>query len=315
MRNYRRFFSTTLTVVLIAAMSLAPCACQSTERNTEPETQPQDGSDKPVATNQPSNLADDIMSDIDAATDEPHTPGAEARSIRPSTRPARNVVRFIRLKYDGSSSWDVNMGRGFDHNLLLKFNEITGFPVAADTEWKGIARLPRFRKGKAPPFVYITGRGTIELSSREVKILRDYCLEEGGLILADNDGGFFERSFQAVCKRVFPDKKLTDIPDDDPVYREPFVFPKGAPRLWAQGGGTRPMGLRHQGRLIVFYHPGRMGYAWKSGHSGAAEVVADRAYKLGVNIIYYTFTRYLDKHYAEPETRPAAPASVGKQVR
>jgi hypothetical protein len=48
-----------------------------------------------------------------------------------------------------------------------------------------------------------------------------------------------------------------------------------------------------------------MGDAWKTGHSGASKKLADRAYKLGINIMYYTFTRYLDKHHLKSATRPA----------
>jgi len=213
-------------------------------------------------------------------------------------------VRFIRLKYGGGGdSWKVNMGHGFDYNLLLKFNEITGFKIADDTEYKEISRLARFRKGKAPPFVYMTGRSGISLSSRELKILRDYCLVEGGMILGDNAGGRFDHSFRAMCKRLFPGKQLVDVPDDDPLYCEPFLFPNGAPQLWhhTNTNSYRPQGIKHEGAWVVYYHPGDMGDAWKTGHSGSSKALTDRAYKLGINIIYYTFTRYLNKHHPPPK--------------
>ena len=205
-------------------------------------------------------------------------------------------VRFIRLKYDGGK-WDVNMGHGADYNLLLEFHKLTGFDIAPGTEYKEISRLARFRKGKAPPFVYMAGRGGIRISSREAKILRDYCLVEGGMIVADNAGGYFDRSFREMCRRVFPGKQLVDIPDDDPLYCEPFSFPNGSPPLWHHDNVYRPLGIRHEGRWAVFYHAGDMGDAWKTGHSGSSRAVSQRAYKLGINIMYYTFTRYLDRHH------------------
>jgi len=205
-------------------------------------------------------------------------------------------VRWIRLKYDGGN-WDVNMGHGADYNMLLEFNKLTGFKIADNTEYKEISRLARFRKGKAPPFVYMTGRSGIRLSSREAKILRAYCLVEGGMLFADNAGGHFDHAFRGLCRKVFPGKQLVDIPDDDPLYREPFLFPNGAPPLWHHNNQYRPMGIRHEGRWAVFYHSGDMGDAWKTGHSDASKAVSERAYKLGINIMYYTFTRYLNKHH------------------
>ncbi len=212
-------------------------------------------------------------------------------------------VRFIRLKYNGGRDWDVNMGYGYDYNLLLEFSKRTGFKIADNTEYKEVSRLARFRKGKAPPFVYMAGRGGISLSSRDMKILRDYCLVEGGLILADSAGGHFDHSFRSMCKRVFPGKQLVDVPDDDPLYSEPYLFPNGAPLLWhhTRGNDTRrPQGIKHEGTWVVYYHPGDMGDAWKTNPDGS-KALSDRAYKLGINVIYYTFTRYLNKHYPPPK--------------
>jgi len=206
-------------------------------------------------------------------------------------------VRFIRLKYDGSgNTWNVNMGYGYDYNMLLEFNRITGFKIADNTEHKEISRLARFRKGKAPPFVYMTGRGGISLSSKEITTIRNYCLVEGGMIVADSAGGHFDRSFRSICKRLFPGKQLVDVPDDDPLYREPYLFPNGAPPLWHHNNNYRPQGIKHEGTWVVYYHSGDMGDAWRTGHSGSSKAVTDRAYKLGINIMYYTFTRYLRRH-------------------
>ncbi len=203
-------------------------------------------------------------------------------------------IRFIRLKYAGGD-WDQDMGRGADYNLLLKLRDFTGFRIAANTEAKEIRALRRFPKGKAPPFVFMTGSKGISLSSAEVAALRWYCLQEGGMIFADNGGGGFHGSFGTLCRKVFG-KSLKDIADDDPIFQEPYLFPNGAPPLWHHAG-TRALGIRHEGRLVVFYHPGDINDAWKTGHSGASKTLAMRAYRMGVNVVYYSFTRYLAKHH------------------
>ena len=207
------------------------------------------------------------------------------------------AVRFIRLKYRGGD-WDQDMGKGADYNLLLKFHEWTGMKIAKDTEFREIERLKFFPKKKAPPFVFMTGRGGINLSDSEVKILRDYCLVEGGMLFIDNGGGHFDGSVKNMLRRVFPGKPLVDISNDDTIYQRPYVFPDGAPPFWHHAG-YRALGIRDEGRWVVYYHPGDINDAWRDDHSGATAEVADQAYKLGVNVMFYAFNQYYHRHYEE----------------
>ena len=207
------------------------------------------------------------------------------------------AVRFIRLQYRGGD-WDQDMGRGADNNLLIKFHEWTGLKVAKETEHREIARLKFFPKKKSPPFVFLTGSKGMSVSDTEVKILRDYCEKEGGMLFIDNGGGYFDGQVKSLLRRVFPNKPLVDIPNDDAIYQKPYVFPDGAPPFWHHSG-YRALGVRDEGRWMVFYHPGDINDAWKDDHSGATAEVADQAYKLGVNVIYYAFTQYYRRHYGD----------------
>jgi hypothetical protein len=78
----------------------------------------------------------------------------------------------------------------------------------------------------------------------------------------------------------------------------PFLFPNGAPPLWHHSG-MRAMGLKYNGRWVVFYHQGDLNDAWQTGHSGAAPHLADQAYKLGINIINYSFNQYYERHFGQ----------------
>ena len=62
---------------------------------------------------------------------------------------------------------------------------------------------------------------------------------------------------------------------------------------------SRARGIRIGDRLAVFYHPGDINDAWKDGHSGASSEVADQAYKLGVNVMFYAFNQYYQRHYEQ----------------
>jgi hypothetical protein len=51
--------------------------------------------------------------------------------------------------------------------------------------------------------------------------------------------------------------------------------------------------VKHEGRWIVFYHPGDMNDAWKSqGFTDVTPEMRDAALNLGVNLVYYAFTQW-----------------------
>ena len=202
-------------------------------------------------------------------------------------------VRFFRIKH-GGPGWDDGMDEvsRADMNFLDEFKKVTGFKIARSPDARTIAQLKNFDKGFAPPFLYLTGAASIPVSSSDVKILREYLLD-GGMLFADAGSPQFHDSFRALMAAVFPDRQLVTIADDDPIFQAPFVFPNGAPPLWHHGG-NRALGVKHLNRWAVFYHPGDINDAWKTGASGMSRDLADASYRLGVNIIYYSFTNYLD---------------------
>ena len=113
------------------------------------------------------------------------------------------------------------------------------------------------------------------------------------MLFADAGSPEFHNSFVALMAAVFPDRQLVTIADDDPIFQGPFTFPNGAPPLWHHGG-YRALGVKHQNRWAVFYHPGDINDAWKTGGSGMSRDLCDQSYRLGVNIVYHAFTNYLD---------------------
>ncbi len=202
-------------------------------------------------------------------------------------------IRFIRIKH-GGPGWDDGMDRvsNADMNFLTEFHKLTGFPIATAPEAHGMGLLKKYEKGFAPPFMYITGDGRIPASQREMKILRDY-LYDGGLLFADAGAPGFDRSFRGFIGQVLPGQRLVKIAHDDPIFQFPYAFPNGAPPLWHHGGYDA-LGIKYKGRWIVFYHPGDVNDAWKTGHSGMRADLAEGAMNLGVNILYYSFTHYLE---------------------
>lgn len=202
--------------------------------------------------------------------------------------------RFIRLDH-GGQGWDDGMGTTeADTNFLEFFNEQTGLNVAAKGESHAIQLLRKYPPDSFPPFVFLTGNGSMgRVSSRDAKILREYCLK-GGMVIADAGSQQFHHSFAHLMRQVFPDKPLVDIANDDPLFQTPYPFPNGAPAFWHHGG-RRALGIKHEGRWLVFYHPGDMNDAWKSGEFiDVSPEMREASMKLGVNLVYYSFVQWLE---------------------
>ena len=203
-------------------------------------------------------------------------------------------LRFVRIKHAGAE-WDDGMdaASAADINFLNFIRKEVPFPVARKGEAHRAGLLPKYPPGRAPPFLYLTGDDYIRgITGRDAKILRQYCLS-GGMLFADAGSARFDRSFRQFIARVFPDKRLVVIADDDPIFQMPYVFPHGPPPLWHHGG-RKAWGIKHRGRWCVFYYPGDLNDAWKTGHSGLRPGLAKGAFQMGVNVIYYAVTHYLE---------------------
>jgi len=204
-------------------------------------------------------------------------------------------IRFIRLEHRGAG-WDDGMDESnADVNFLRAFAQATGFKkIANKGESHSIALLKKYPKDGFPPFVFLTGNADMgNLTADDAKILRDYCLN-GGMLIADAGSVSFHNSFMRVIRQVFPDKPLIDIADDDMLYQVPYTFPNGAPPFWRLGG-TRALGVKHEGRWVAFYHPGDMNGAWKSqGYTDVTPEMREAAMNLGINLIYYSFNQWND---------------------
>ena len=206
-------------------------------------------------------------------------------------------VRFIRLQYRGGD-WDYRTGSDADFNMMRAFAEITGLPGRVVAENIPIDALKHFPKNHAPPFVYITGTKGLEISPAEAKILRWYLLEEGGMLFADSGSLMFDNAFRAALRQACPELELGRHPQRR--HHLPAALRVSQRRAAAVPPRRRAgMGLKHNDRWVVFYHPGDLGDAWRNDHAGMQDAVALRAFKLGVNIMNYAFNMYTDLHPAK----------------
>ena len=136
-------------------------------------------------------------------------------------------IRFIRIRHRGAG-WDDGMDAKTG-NADAKFPALASPAASLETATVGEAMTieqiyNRFPQGERPPFIYLTGE-TFKLSQQERETLRKLCLE-GTLLFADSESPRFTRDFQNEMRRVFSDRKLLLINDEDPDHAHSQCVPK-----------------------------------------------------------------------------------------
>ena len=156
------------------------------------------------------------------------------------------------------------------------------------------------------PWIYIVEPGTMRLTEAEVPILREFLLRGGTLTFDDFHGPSEWENLEREMKRVFPDRKIVDLPNNHPIY-SCFYQLDGFPqtpglgsflqgRTWEKGGyvGTLRAIEDDRGRAMVLINWNTdMGDGWE--WSNAAEFpgyvkYTAQAYRMQINEIIYALT-------------------------
>jgi hypothetical protein len=187
-----------------------------------------------------------------------------------------------RLQYDGGGDWYANPSSLA--NLLATVKERTALRVAARER---VVRLTSPDLWEVP-YLYMTGHGNVRFTDDEVRILRRY-LENGGFLHADDNYGMDE-SFRREIARVFPNKRLVEVPADHAVYHIVYSFPTGLPKIHEHDGlPAQGLGIFNGPRLAVFYsYQSDLGDGWEDPdvHSDPA-ALRETALRMGVNLVVY----------------------------
>jgi hypothetical protein len=148
------------------------------------------------------------------------------------------------------------------------------------------------------PLLYFTGHEHFELSAEEKAALRSY-LENGGFLFAEACCGRkgFDLAFREMIRSVLPEKSLSQIPVESPLFSEPnAVTSIGVTPALMQDLGqakTEPLlyGIDMGGYYGVIYSPLGLAGGWEMSQSPYARGFNDiGSIKLGQNILMYSVT-------------------------
>jgi hypothetical protein len=149
----------------------------------------------------------------------------EARTTKsePKSNRSAGEFQFVRLAYSSNSysQW----GRGGRQMWQ------TDWPDAEHHFLKGVDRLTRIATAESGriltaldddifdyPWIYAVEVGHWSLNDQEAARLRDYLLRGGFLMVDDFHGTREWFSFVASMEKVFPDRPIVDIPEDDEAF-------------------------------------------------------------------------------------------------
>jgi hypothetical protein len=155
-------------------------------------------------------------------------------------------------------------------------------------------------------WLYIVEPGNLRLRDTEVSILREFLLRGGTLTFDDFHGPVEWANFEREMRRVFPDRKIVDLPPTHPVFncfyqiseypQTPGLGSFLQGRTWEKGGFVARLRAIEDdnGRAMVLINWNTdMGDGWEwsnaADYPGYVRYTA-QAYRMQINEIVYALT-------------------------
>lgn len=189
------------------------------------------------------------------------------------------------MKYSGGGDWYANptaLG-----NLASFYNEnlngacqVQGYVSPANVLTSGIS------------FLHATGHGRIFFDEVDVRNLRAFVERGGFLHIDDNYGmGDFAR---VEMQKIFPDQKGQLLPADHIIFKGPYTFPEGLPKIHEHDAKPpQALGYLLDGELVaVLTLECDLGDGWEDTEvHNDDEETREKALKMGANLLHWALTR------------------------
>lgn len=195
-------------------------------------------------------------------------------------------VKIALLKYNGGGDWYSDPTALPNLIEFCNQNMNTDINPEPSTIEIGSPEIFNF------PYVHLTGHGNIVLSENEAANLRMY-LEAGGFLHVDDNYGLDEY-FRREIKKVFPNKKLIELPPDHPIFDQKYFFEKGLPKIHEHDNKPpQAFGIFIEERLVCLYtYETDLGDGWEDeAVHNDPPALREQALKMGANIIDYVFNQ------------------------
>ena len=143
------------------------------------------------------------------------------------------------------------------------------------------------------PMIYLTGHGNVKFADDEVNRLVIY-LDNGGFLWIDDCYGI-DKSLRREFRKLYPDKELSLVPMDHPIYHTVYDFPKGLPKVHEHDGKPpQGYGIFNKGRMVIFYSVETdigCGLEDAGVHPEDSPEIRESALKMALNILVFAMTQ------------------------
>jgi len=216
--------------------------------------------------------------------------------------------QFVRLQYDGNrmarstrriEAWNTDWPAA-EHHFLKGVNRLT----TVDAADRGKVLVPLDADLYDYPWIYAVEVGYWYLNDQEAMRMREYLLR-GGFLMVDDFHGALEWSFfKSSMERVFPDRPIVDIPENDEAFHVLYDLDHRIQipsRMYIYTGQTWERDGRDphwrgiyddDGRLMVAINWNMdIGDAWEHADwPDYPENMTALAYRFGINYLIYAMT-------------------------
>lgn len=223
-----------------------------------------------------------------------------------------DVFTFARLRYPSGRGgrWTADYPEA-ELNFSFRLHQLTSiqvnpFPAIIDIDAEQL---------RHHPFIYVSEPSRMAITDEQARLLRDYMLNGGFVMIDDFWGGDEWRGFLPSFKKIWPDRDFVELKPEHPLFH--CVYNLATPPqvhsnvYWAE---MRQYGTTNMGNEIrddsatpsfraVYDGRGRMvmliclnndlGDGWEQEQSDPwyfSEVSEKHAYPLGINIVFYALT-------------------------
>lgn len=223
----------------------------------------------------------------------------------------KDVFTFARVRYS-SYGWRDKWATDYpesDYNFSYRLQELTSLEVSPDPVVVDLTDEELFHY----PFLYMIEVGDLAFDDAEVTALRSYLLRGGFLMVDDFWGEDEYENFAFELGRVFPDRKLQEIPYEHPIFEKGVFKLDKRPQIPSIRSALRG---RHEGitweredarevhyqalyddngrMMCIVCHNTDLGDGWEregENHWYFKEFSEKYAYPLGINIVFYALTQ------------------------
>ena len=224
----------------------------------------------------------------------------------------KDVFTFARLSYPfrRGGRWTADYPEA-DLNFSWRLHQLTSvqvnpFPVILDIDAEQL---------RHHPFLYVSEPGDMDISDEQARVLREYMLNGGFVMIDDFWGGDEWKGFEPAFKKIWPDRGFIELKPDHPVFHCVFGLPE-PPQVhsnvyWAEMRQQGRTNMRNEirpdaavprfravhddrGRMVMLICLNNdMGDGWEKEQSDPwyfSNVSEKHAYPLGINIVFYALT-------------------------